>query len=193
MEHKLPPLPFARDALQPYMSKETMDFHYGKHHKTYVDTLNKLIKGSEFEEASLEEIVMNSSGKIFNNAAQVWNHTFFWDCLSPESGKEPKGELKKAIEEKFGSFEEFKNKFKECAVNEFGSGWTWMVRKPDGSLAVENTSDAVNPMTSKKTALLTLDVWEHAYYIDYRNVRPDYVGAFWNVVNWKFVAKNFAS
>ncbi|MGH8771447.1 MAG: superoxide dismutase [Burkholderiales bacterium] len=193
MEHKLPPLPFARDALQPYMSKETMDFHYGKHHKTYVDTLNKLIKGSEFEEASLEEIVMNSSGKIFNNAAQVWNHTFFWDCLSPESGKEPKGELKKAIEEKFGSFEEFKNKFKECAVNEFGSGWTWMVRKPDGSLAVENTSDAVNPMTSKKTALLTLDVWEHAYYIDYRNARPDYVGAFWNVVNWKFVAKNFAS
>ncbi|HET6757397.1 MAG TPA: Fe-Mn family superoxide dismutase [Burkholderiales bacterium] len=193
MEHKLPPLPFARDALQPYMSKETMDFHYGKHHKTYVDTLNKLIKGTEFEASSLEEIVMNSSGKIFNNAAQVWNHTFFWDCLSPDGGKEPKGELKKAIEEKFGSFEEFKNKFKECAVNEFGSGWTWMVRKPDGSLAVENTSDAVNPMTSKKTALLTLDVWEHAYYIDYRNARPDYVGAFWNVVNWKFVAKNFAS
>lgn len=193
MEHKLPPLPFARDALQPYMSKETLDFHYGKHHKTYVDTLNKLIKGTEFEASSLEEIVMNSSGKIFNNAAQVWNHTFFWDCLSPDGGKEPEGELKKAIEEKFGSFEEFKNKFKECAVNEFGSGWTWMVRNADGSLAVQNTSDAVNPMTSKKTALLTLDVWEHAYYIDYRNARPDYVGAFWNVVNWKFVAKNLSS
>lgn len=191
MEHKLPPLPFARDALQPHMSKETLDFHYGKHHKTYVDTLNKLIKGGEFEERSLEEIVMNSSGKIFNNAAQVWNHTFFWDCLSPDGGKQPGGELKKAIEEKFGSFEEFKNKFKECAVNEFGSGWTWMVRNADGSLAVENTSDAVNPMTSKKTPLLTLDVWEHAYYIDYRNARPDYVGAFWNLVNWKFVARNY--
>ncbi len=193
MEHKLPDLPYAMDALQPHISKETLEFHYGKHHQTYVTNLNNLIKGTEFENMALEEIVKKSSGGMFNNAAQIWNHTFYWFCLKPNGGGAPTGALADAINKKFGSFDEFKKQFTQTCVTTFGSGWGWLVKNADGSIELMSTSNAQSPMTSGKTALLTCDVWEHAYYVDYRNRRPDYVAAFWNLVNWDFVAKNFAA
>jgi superoxide dismutase, Fe-Mn family len=193
MEHKLPQLPYAMDALQPHISKETLEYHYGKHHQTYVTNLNNLIKGTEFENLGLEDIVRKSSGGIFNNSAQVWNHSFYWYCLSPKGGGQPKGALADAISKKFGSFDEFKKQFTQTAVTTFGSGWAWLVKNSDGSLELISTSNAQTPLTQAgKTPLLTCDVWEHAYYVDYRNRRPDYVAAFWNLVNWEFVAKNFA-
>ena len=191
MEHTLPQLPYAMDALAPHISRETLEYHYGKHHQAYVTNLNNLIKGTEFENLSLEEIIMKSSGGIFNNAAQIWNHTFYWNCLSPNGGGEPEGALADAIHAKFGSFEEFKKQFSQTSITTFGSGWGWLVKNSDGSVELMSTSNAGTPMTSGKTALLTCDVWEHAYYIDYRNRRPDYVGAFWNLVNWDFVSRNF--
>ena len=193
MTHELPALPYALDALAPTLSQETLEFHYGKHHQTYVTNLNNLIPGTEFESMSLEDIVMKSSGGVFNNAAQVWNHTFYWNCLSPNGGGAPSGALAAAIDAKFGSFEEFKKQFNQAGATNFGSGWTWLVKNADGSLEIFNTSNAGTPMTSGKQALLTLDVWEHAYYIDYRNARPKYLETVWNIVNWDFVAANFAS
>jgi Fe-Mn family superoxide dismutase len=190
MEHALPPLPYALDALAPHISKETLEFHYGKHHQTYVTNLNNLIKGTEFESASLEDIVRRSSGGVFNNAAQVWNHTFYWHCLAPNGGGQPTGALAAAIDQKWGSFEAFKEAFTKSAIGNFGSGWTWLVKKADGSLDIVNTSNAATPLTGTDKALMTCDVWEHAYYVDYRNRRPDYMAAFWSLVNWSFVAKN---
>ena len=192
MAHELPALPYAQDALEPHISAETLEYHYGKHHQTYVTNLNNLIKGTEFADASLEEIIMKASGGLFNNAAQVWNHTFYWNCLSPNGGGEPSGDLMAAINSTFGSFDEFKQKFATSCATNFGSGWTWLVKNSDGNIEIVNTSNAANPMTDGKTPLLTCDVWEHAYYIDYRNARPKYVEAFWNLVNWDFVANNFA-
>ncbi len=192
MEHKLPELPYALDALAPTISKETLEFHYGKHHQTYVTNLNNLIKGTEFENASLEEIVKKSSGGIFNNAAQVWNHTFYWFGLSPNGGGEPTGALAEAINAKWGSFDEFKNAFNAVAAGTFGSGWAWLVKAADSSLDLVSTSNAATPLTTDKTPLLTCDVWEHAYYIDYRNSRPNYLEGFWKLVNWDVVAKHFA-
>ncbi len=192
MEHKLPDLPYEKNALEPYISAETLEFHHGKHHATYVANLNKLIPGTEFESMSLEEIVLKSSGGIFNNAAQIWNHTFYWNCMAPNAGGEPSGDLAAAIDKAFGSFADFKEKFSTSAATNFGCGWTWLVKRGDGSLAIVNTSGAGNPMTDGDTPLLTADVWEHAYYIDYRNARPKYLEAFWNLVNWDFVARNFA-
>ncbi len=191
-EHTLPPLPFARNALVPHMSEETLDYHYGKHHQTYVTNLNNLIKGTEFENLSLEEIVKKASGGIFNNAAQVWNHTFFWNSLSPQGGGAPTGALADAINAKWGSFDKFKEEFAKTAVGTFGSGWAWLVKKADGSLDLVSTSNAATPLTTDAKALLTIDVWEHAYYIDYRNLRPKFVEAYWNIVNWEFASKNFA-
>jgi len=190
--HQLPPLPYALDALQPHISKETLEYHYGKHHQTYVTNLNNLIKGTEFETAKLEEVIRKSSGGIFNNAAQVWNHTFYWNCLAPRAGGEPKGPLAEGISRKFGSYSAFKEAFSKSAVGNFGSGWTWLVKKADGTVDIVNTANAATPLTGPDKPLLTCDVWEHAYYIDYRNRRPDYVAAFWNLVHWDFAAKNFA-
>ncbi|AJC19743.1 superoxide dismutase [Fe] [Pandoraea pulmonicola] len=192
MEHKLPELPYAIDALAPTISKETMEYHYGKHHQAYVTNLNNLIKGTEFENASLEDIIKKSSGGVFNNAAQVWNHTFFWNTLSPQGGGAPTGDLAKAIDAKFGSYDAFKEAFTKSAVGNFGSGWTWLVKKADGSVDIVNTSNAATPLTGTDKPLITIDVWEHAYYIDYRNARPKFVEAFWKLVNWEFAAKNFA-
>jgi len=191
MEHKLPELPYAMNALEPHISAETLEFHYGKHHQTYVTNLNNLIKGTEFESMTLEEIVQKSSGGMFNNAAQIWNHSFYWNCLSPNGGGEPTGALLDAINSSFGSFDEFKAKFSQTSITTFGAGWGWLVKNSDGSLALVSSSNAGTPMTEGQTALLTCDVWEHAYYVDYRNARPKYVEAFWNLVNWDFVAKNF--
>jgi len=191
MEHTLPELPYAKNALVPHISEETLEFHYGKHHATYVTKLNGLISGTEFENSSLEEIVKNApTGGLFNNAAQVWNHTFYWNSLSPNGGGEPAGELAIAIESAFGSADEFRNKFTDSAVNNFGSGWTWLVKKPDGTLEITNTSNAGNPLTEGLLPVLTCDVWEHAYYIDYRNLRPKYLEAFWSLVNWDFAGSN---
>ncbi len=191
MEHKLPQLPYAIDGLSPHISKETLEYHYGKHHQTYVTNLNNLVKDGEFANASLEEIVKKSSGGIFNNAAQVWNHSFYWNCLSPNGGGEPTGAIKAAIDKKFGSFDEFKKQFTATCVGTFGSGWGWLVKTPAGDLELVSTSNAATPLTSNNTALLTCDVWEHAYYIDYRNSRPNYMEAFWKLVNWDFVNQNF--
>ena len=191
MEHRLPELPYAKSALVPHISTETLDYHYGKHHKTYVDNLNRLIPGTEFEGSSSEDIVRQASGGIFNNAAQVWNHTFYWSCLSPKGGGEPSGAIASGITKNFGSFAEFKDKFSNAAVTLFGSGWAWLARNSDGSLAIEATSNAGNPLKDGRKPLLTCDVWEHAYYIDYRNVRAKYVEAFWKLVNWDFVNQNF--
>jgi len=193
MEHKLPELPYALDALAPYISKETLEYHYGKHHQTYVTNLNNLIKGTEFENATLEEIVKKSSGGVFNNAAQVWNHTFYWFGLTPNAAAAPAGALADAINAKWGSFDEFKKAFNAVAAGTFGSGWAWLVKNADGSLDLVSTSNAATPLTTDKTPLLTCDVWEHAYYIDYRNSRPNYLESFWKLVNWDFVAKNFAA
>ncbi len=189
-EHKLPKLPYAKDALEPHISAETLEYHYGKHHATYVKKLNKLIPGTEFEEAPLEEIIRKASDGIFNNAAQVWNHTFYWNCLSPDGGGKPHGALAGAINEAFGSVADFKDRFSDAAATNFGSGWTWLVKKPDGGLEIVNTSNAGNPMTDNRQPLLICDIWEHAYYLDYRNARPKYVAAFWKLVNWPFVAQN---
>jgi Fe-Mn family superoxide dismutase len=191
MEHQLPPLPYAKDALEPVISAETIDYHYGKHHQAYVTNLNKLIKGTEFENSSLEEIILKASGGIFNNAAQVWNHTFYWNCFKPKGGGAPASALAAAIDKTFGSFDEFKKQFTEKAVTTFGSGWAWLVKNKDGSITLESTSNAATPMTKGQTALLTIDVWEHAYYVDYRNARPKYAEEFWKIVNWDFVAANF--
>ncbi len=190
MAFELPALPYAKDALAPHISAETIDYHYGKHHNTYVVNLNGLIENSEFADKSLEDIIKSSSGPVFNNAAQVWNHTFYWNCLSPNGGGEPQGALADAINAKFGSFDEFKKAYTADCVGNFGSGWTWLVKNSSGELEIMKTSNAGCPLTEGVTPLMTCDVWEHAYYIDYRNARPAYVEAFWNLVNWDFVASN---
>lgn len=190
MAHTLPELSYAMDALEPHISQETLEYHYGKHHRTYVDKLNGLIDGTEFAKASLEDIVRASSGGLFNNAAQAWNHSFYWNCLSPNGGGQPESELAKAIDQAFGSFDAFHKQFSDRAVTLFGSGWAWLVKQADGGLAIVQTSNADTPLTGNDTPLLTCDVWEHAYYIDYRNARPKYLEAFWQLVNWDFVAKN---
>ena len=194
MSFELPPLPYARDALAPLISQETLDYHYGKHHNAYVTNLNNLVVGTEFEKGSrLEDIILQADGPLFNNAAQVWNHSFYWRCLSPDGGGEPAAELLAAIEAAFGSFAAFKQQFSTSAAGNFGSGWTWLVKQKDGALAIVNTANAGNPMTDGLIPLLTCDVWEHAYYIDYRNARPAYIEAFWKLVNWEFAAANFAA
>lgn len=193
MEHKLPELPYALDALEPHISKETLEYHYGKHHQTYITNLNNQIKGTEFENLSLEEIVKKSSGGVFNNAAQTWNHTFYWLSLAPNAGGEPTGALADAINAKWGSFAEFQTAFNTCAAGTFGSGWAWLVKNKDGSLDLASTSNAATPLTTEQTPVLTCDVWEHAYYIDYRNSRPNYLAGFWALVNWAEVAKRFAA
>ncbi len=193
MAHELPPLPYKKAELEPVISAETIDFHYGKHHQTYVTKLNGMIPGTEFENMELEEIVRKSDGGVFNNAAQIWNHTFYWKCLrAPSENNAPEGELAAAIDQAFGSLDGFKEKFSTSAANNFGSGWTWLVRNGDGALEIVNTSNAATPLTTDAMPLLTVDVWEHAYYIDYRNARPSYLGAIWQIVNWDFVAQNFA-
>ena len=191
MQHQLPPLPYPLDALKPHISSETMEFHYGKHHKAYVDKLNELIKGKPQEQMALEEIVRSAEGPIFNNAAQVWNHTFFWHCMSPDAPKSPQGALAKAIDSGFGSFDKFKDDFSAAATSLFGSGWTWLVADASGALSIVSTQNAHTPIEGDRIPLLTCDVWEHAYYIDYRTARPQFVKAFWNVVNWEFAARNF--
>jgi superoxide dismutase, Fe-Mn family len=193
MKHELPALPYAKDALAPHISVETIEYHHGKHHNAYVVNLNNLIPGTEYESMTLEEIIRKApAGGIFNNAAQVWNHTFYWSCLAPNGGGAASGAVAEAINKAFGSFDAFKEKFTQSCVTNFGSGWTWLVKNSDGTVELMNTSNAGCPLTSDKTPLLTCDVWEHAYYIDYRNLRPKYVEAFWNLVNWEFVNKNFA-
>ena len=194
MAFELPALPYAINALEPHISQETLEYHHGKHHNAYVVNLNNLVPGTEFEGKSLEEIIKTSNGGIFNNAAQIWNHTFYWHCLSPNGGGEPTGALAEAINKAFGSFAEFKDAFTKSAIGNFGSSWTWLVKKADGSLAIVNTSNAGCPLTEAGTTpLLTVDLWEHAYYIDYRNLRPKYMETFWALVNWEFVAKNLAA
>ena len=191
MSFELPPLPYALDALAPAISKETLEYHYGKHHQAYVTNLNKLVENTDYQNRSLEEIIKTSTGGIFNNAAQVWNHTFYWHCLSPQGGGKPTGALAAAIDEAFGSFDAFKEKFSQMAIATFGSGWGWLVKNAQGKLEIMATSNAGTPMMEDKTALLTCDVWEHAYYIDYRNLRAKYVEMFWSLVNWEFVDQNF--
>lgn len=191
MTHTLPTLPYADTALAPHISAETISYHYGKHHKAYVDKLNTLIPGTEFEALTLEEIIQKApSGPIFNNAAQVWNHTFYWHSLTPTSSA-PTGALATAIDAAFGSFEKFQEAFTTSAINNFGSGWTWLVKKPDGTVAIVNTSNAATPLTTSDTSLLACDVWEHAYYVDYRNARPEYLKHFWALANWAFATENF--
>ena len=192
MAFELPALPYEKNALEPHISSETLDFHYGKHHNTYVQKLNGLVEGTDLEGKSLKDIIKTSSGGVFNNAAQIWNHTFYWNSLSPNGGGEPTGAVADAINAAFGSFEDFKAKFNDMAVNNFGSSWTWLVKKADGSLDIVNTSNAGTPITEGLTPLITVDLWEHAYYIDYRNVRPDYLKGFWALVNWDFANENFA-
>jgi Fe-Mn family superoxide dismutase len=191
MTFELPALPYAKDALAPHISAETIEYHYGKHHQTYVTNLNNLVPGTEFEGLTLEEIVKKSSGGIFNNAAQVWNHSFYWNCLSPNGGGAPTGGLANAIERTFGSFDKFKEEFAKCAVTTFGSGWAWLVKNANGSLELVSTSNAGCPLTAGQTPVLTCDVWEHAYYIDFRNLRPKYLEAFWSLVNWEFASANY--
>ncbi|HXR63370.1 MAG TPA: Fe-Mn family superoxide dismutase [Rudaea sp.] len=192
MAIELPALPYARDALAPHISAETIDYHYGKHHQAYVTNLNNLIKGSEFESMDLVAIIKKSQGGMFNNAAQIWNHTFYWNSLSPKGGGEPAGKLADAIKKTFGSFAQFKEDFGKTAVGTFGSGWAWLVQRADGGLGLVSTSNAATPITGSDRPLLTCDVWEHAYYIDYRNARPKYVEAFWNLANWEFAASQMA-
>ena len=192
MAIELPPLPYERTALEPHISAETLDYHYGKHHQTYVTNLNNLIKGTEYEEQALEDIVRKSSGGMFNNAAQVWNHTFYWQSLSPRGGGDPAGKLADAIAKAFGSLDKFREEFSKTAIGTFGSGWAWLVQRPDGSLGLVSTANAATPLTGADRALLTCDVWEHAYYIDYRNARPKYLEAFWKLVNWEHAASRMA-
>lgn len=191
MTFELPDLPFPKNALSPYLSEETFDYHHGKHHAAYVANLNKLIEGTEYAGRPLEEIIKSAKGGLFNNAAQIWNHTFFWNCLSPEGGGKPSGEILKAIEKSFGTFEQFKEKFSTSAATLFGSGWNWLVKDASGKLEIVQMSNAGTPMTEGKTAILTIDVWEHAYYIDYRNARPKFIEGFWDVINWKFAEGAF--
>lgn len=191
MEYSLPSLPFKANELEPYMSKETIDYHYGKHHQSYIDGLNKLVANSEFVGKSLEYIITHSHGSTFNNAAQVWNHNFFWNCLSPNGGGAPSGSLASAIEKQWSSFNDFKEKFQSSALSNFGSGWTWLVRKSDGTLSIVNTTNAQTPLTTGDSPILVIDVWEHAYYIDYRNARAKFVDAFWHIINWRFAEQNF--
>ncbi|MBW5802502.1 superoxide dismutase [Coxiella endosymbiont of Ornithodoros amblus] len=193
MAFELPDLPYKLNVLEPHISQETLEYHHGKHHRAYVNKLNKLIKGTPFEKESLEEIIRKSDGGIFNNAAQHWNHTFYWHCMSPDSAEDPSGELASAIDKTFGSLDKFKSLFTNSANNHFGSGWAWLVKDKNGKLEVLSTVNAQNPMTEGKKPLMTCDVWEHAYYIDTRNDRPKYVNNFWQVVNWDFVMKNFKS
>jgi superoxide dismutase, Fe-Mn family len=188
MIHELPKLPYALNALEPYISQRTLEFHYGKHHQAYVTNLNKLIAGTEFESLSLEDIIRKAGGGIFNNGAQVWNHTFYWNCMKPNGGNEPTGKLADAVAKNFGSFAEFKDKFSTAAATLFGSGWAWLVKKPDGSLAITQESNAGNPLKSGDLPLLTCDVWEHAYYLDKQNLRPGYIADFFNLVDWEAVA-----
>lgn len=191
MEHKLPELPYAKGALAPYISEETLDFHYGKHHQAYVTNLSKLIAGTNFENMSLEEIIKQSEGGVFNNAAQVWNHTFYWHSLAPKAGGTPTGKIADAINKSFGSFDKFKQDFSTAAATTFGSGWAWLVQNKDGTLSITTTSNAATPLTnSDLNPILTIDVWEHAYYVDYRNARPKYIENFWNLVNWDFANNN---
>ncbi len=191
MSYELPALPYAKDALEPVISAETIDYHYGKHHQAYVTNLNNLVPGTEHEGKSLEELIDSTSGGLFNNAAQVWNHTFYWNGLSPDGGGEPVGSIGDAIVEAFGSFDAFKEQFVKSAIGNFGSGWTWLVKNADGGLEIVNTDDAETPLTDGLTPLLTIDVWEHAYYIDYRNARPKYLDEIWKIVNWDFVEANY--
>ena len=194
MSFELPALPYAKDALEPHMSVETLEYHHGKHHNTYVVKLNGLVPGTEYEGKSLEEIIQSApAGPVFNNAAQIWNHTFFWNSLTPNGGGQPTGALADAINAKWGSFEKFQEAFNDKAVNNFGSSWTWLVKTAAGELDIINTSNAGTPLTDGQTPLITVDLWEHAYYIDYRNVRPDYLKGFWALANWEFAAANFAA
>jgi Fe-Mn family superoxide dismutase len=186
MAIELPPLPYDRSALAPHISAETLEYHHGKHHKAYVDNLNKMIEGTDFADMNLEDVVRKATGGMFNNAAQAWNHTFYWNCLSPNGGGEATGKLADAIKKSFGSFDKFKEEFSKVGATTFGSGWAWLVQRADGSLGLVSTSNAGTPITGSDRPLLTCDVWEHAYYIDYRNARPKYIEAFWNVVNWEF-------
>lgn len=190
MTFSLPPLPYEKNALAPHISEETLEYHYGKHHQTYVTNLNNLTAGTELESKSLEDLIRTQKGGIFNNAAQVWNHTFYWNSLSPHSGGTPKGKIAEAIDKSFGSFESFKEQFTKAAIGQFGSGWAWLVKDSSGNLAIEATSNAECPIQTGKTPILTCDVWEHAYYIDYRNARAKYVEAWWILVNWEFATKN---
>ena len=190
MTHELPKLPYAMDALAPSISKETLEYHYGKHHQAYVNNLNNLIKGTEFENLSLEETILKSTGGIFNNAAQVWNHTFYWYCMTPKSTGAPTGKLAEEINKTFGSFEEFKKLFSQTAISTFGSGWAWLVLN-NGKLEIASTANQDSPLMEGKTPVLGLDVWEHAYYLNYQNRRPDYVAAFWNIVNWAQASENY--
>lgn len=191
MAFTLPELPYPKDALVPHMSAETFDYHYAKHHKAYVDNANKLVAGTEFENMAIEDVIKKSSGKIFNNVAQIWNHTFFWHCLTPKQTP-PGKKLTDALVKQFGGVEDFKKAFTEAAINTFGSGWAWLVQNGDGSLAIVSTQGAGNPMTNGQKPLLTVDVWEHAYYIDYRNARPSFLEHFWALANWEFAEKNLA-
>ena len=194
MAFELPPLPYEKNALEPHISAETLEFHHGKHHATYVTKLNGLVEGTDLADKSLEELVRTTDGGIFNNAAQIWNHTFYWHCLSPNGGGEPSGELAAAITATWGSFADFQAALNDKAVNNFGSSWTWLVKKADGSLDIVNTSNAATPLTDDSlTPILTVDLWEHAYYIDYRNARPAYLTGFWQLINWEFAAQNFAA
>ena len=188
MAIELPALPYARDALAPHISAETVDYHYGKHHQAYVTNLNNLIKGTEFEAMDLVSIVKKAQGGMFNNAAQIWNHTFYWNSIAPKGGGEPSGKLADAIKKAFGGFAQFKDDFSKLAAGTFGSGWAWLVQRADGSLGIVSTANAATPITGSDRPLLTCDVWEHAYYIDYRNARPKYIEAFWSLVNWDFAA-----
>lgn len=190
-KYSLPPLPYAESALEPHISRETVHFHYAVHHRGYVDKLNKLIPDSEFADSSLEEIVMNSSGDIFNNAGQVWNHNFYWQCLSPNGGGSPETALAEALRDKFGSLQNFQTAFTKQAEGLFGSGWVWLIQNPDGALNIIYTGNAGCPIRSGHRPLLTCDMWEHAYYIDYRNRRPDYMRGFWQLVNWQFVESRY--
>ena len=190
MKHQLPDLPYAADALEPHISAETLSFHHGKHHQAYVNKLNELIAGTEYEDLPLEEIVKRASGGTFNNAAQTWNHSFYWNCLSPAGGGVPTGKLAQAIDASCGSFDKFKEQLTQSAATNFGSGWTWLVKNERGGLEILNTSNAANPLTEGKTPILTIDVWEHAYYIDYRNARPKYIEAYWQLANWEFANQN---
>ena len=193
MAFELPALPYEQNALEPHISAETLEYHYGKHHATYVTKLNGLVEGTDMENKSLEEIIKSSDGGVFNNAAQVWNHTFYWHCLSPNGGGEPTGALAEAINAKWGSFADFHAAFNDKAVNNFGSSWTWLVKTADGGLDIVNTSNAQTPISGDDlTPVLTVDLWEHAYYIDYRNARPKYLENFWALVNWEFASSNFA-
>lgn len=190
MAFTLKDLPYPKDALAPHISEETMDFHHGKHVLAYVNNTNNLIAGTEFESMPLEDIIRISQGGLFNNSAQIWNHEFFWDCMSPNGGGVPTGEVLSALETNFGSFDAFKEQFTKAATGLFGSGWAWLVKETDGKLSIATYSNAGNPLTEGKTALLGIDVWEHAYYIDYRNARPKYIEHFFELINWKHVAAN---